>query len=435
MSYSYDANGRMTSASQTGLSESSTYDAAGQRVQTSVTTGSTTYRTMVYDIFGQDVADYSGISGTTLESENIYRGGQLLARYNAGTSSLTYILTDVQGSARTVMNNSGGSSSVVARHDYLPFGEEIASGIGLRTSGQGYGASDTNRQRYALTERDDAVGLDHTWFRKYENLSGRWTGPDALGGDIGDPQSFNRYAYVINDPVNFIDPSGLDRTHGFWDRWNSFWFFSNGFDASVNGWDQVPSVWTEFEKPVVFHFRFDDKQWIEYDSVDWGLVTPQKPQKQVFKQEGPCDQSRAAINSGAQQVANTITGARIGTQGGQTVIRFTGNYDQTVRQLTQAGYYSGVWANDPIYHPGGTEFRTYGSPGFHFNLLFPKLEMAPAHVRGGVALKPSSDPAVATDLHIDCHNPVGAGWKERLKHGQDFMNGLPWWARVVIGVP
>src|SRR5438552_19135331 len=34
---------------------------------------------MVYDIFGQDVADYTGSSGATLERENIYRGGQLLA--------------------------------------------------------------------------------------------------------------------------------------------------------------------------------------------------------------------------------------------------------------------------------------------------------------------------------------------------------------------
>ncbi|SRR6266536_941439 len=36
-------------------------------------------RTMVYDIFGQDVADYTGSSGSSLERENIYRGGQLVA--------------------------------------------------------------------------------------------------------------------------------------------------------------------------------------------------------------------------------------------------------------------------------------------------------------------------------------------------------------------
>ena len=109
------------------------------------------------------------------------------------------------------MNNSGSSSSVIARHDYLPFGEETSSGIGLRTSGQGYGATDTNRQKYGLTERDDSSGLDHTWWRKYENRAGRWTTPDPYNGSmtIANPQSFNHYVYVGNDPVNFIDPTGL----------------------------------------------------------------------------------------------------------------------------------------------------------------------------------------------------------------------------------
>jgi hypothetical protein len=83
------------------------------------------------------------------------------------------VLQDLQGSTRAVMNNNGSGSSIIARHDYLPFGEEIAANIGLRTSSQGYGETDTNRQKYGLTERDDATGLDHTWRRKYESFSGR----------------------------------------------------------------------------------------------------------------------------------------------------------------------------------------------------------------------------------------------------------------------
>ncbi len=124
---------------------------------------------------------------------------------------IKYVLSDIQGSTRAVMSNNGSSSAVIARHDYLPFGEELFSGIGLRSSSQGYGATDTNRQKYGLTERDDATGLDHTWWRKYENLSGRWTSPDPYNGSasIADPQSLNRFSYTQNDPVNFIDPSGL----------------------------------------------------------------------------------------------------------------------------------------------------------------------------------------------------------------------------------
>src|SRR5206468_5793953 len=121
----------------------------------------------------------------------------------SGAGAINYILQDIQGSARAVMSNNGSSSAIMARHDYLPFGEEIGAGLGLRSSSQGYGATDTNRQKYGLTERDDATGLDHTWWRKYENLSGRWTSPDPYRGSmyIADPQSFNRYSYTTNDPV------------------------------------------------------------------------------------------------------------------------------------------------------------------------------------------------------------------------------------------
>lgn len=132
------------------------------------------------------------------------------AQGSGGGGGVMYVLSDVQGSSRAVMNNSGvGTSSIVARHDYLPFGEEIGSGIGLRSGGQGFGASDTNRRKYGLTERDNITGLDHTWFRKYENLSGRWTSPDPLAGNIANPQTFNRYSYVLNDPLTLNDPTGL----------------------------------------------------------------------------------------------------------------------------------------------------------------------------------------------------------------------------------
>ena len=53
---------------------------------------------------------------------------------------------------------------------------------------------DTLRLRYGLTERDDATGLDHTWFRKLETQAGRWSSPDPYKGsmNIGDPQSLDR---------------------------------------------------------------------------------------------------------------------------------------------------------------------------------------------------------------------------------------------------
>jgi RHS repeat-associated protein len=83
-------------------------------------------------------------------------------------------------------------------------------------------------------EKDDASGMAHTLWRKYDSSSGRWTTPDPYGGSmtLSDPQSFNRYTYVNNDPVNLTDPSGLMAGLGYryrgadlsWsDVSNSFW--------------------------------------------------------------------------------------------------------------------------------------------------------------------------------------------------------------------
>jgi len=86
----------------------------------------------------------------------------------------------------------------------------------IATANQGFGSANALRQKYGLTERDDATGLDHTWFRKHENQAGRWTSPDPYNGSmsLGDPQSFNRYSYVSNQPTNFVDPSGLQASSG-----------------------------------------------------------------------------------------------------------------------------------------------------------------------------------------------------------------------------
>jgi RHS repeat-associated protein len=140
-------------------------------------------------------------------------GTALCPGTSSGTSTsanLKYVLTDAQGSARALMNNSGsGTSTIISRQDYLPFGEEIWAGVGLRTTTQKYATTSKVRQKFALTERDEATGLDHTWFRKYESYAGRWTSPDPLAGSITNPQTINRYTYVDNDPLNAVDPTGL----------------------------------------------------------------------------------------------------------------------------------------------------------------------------------------------------------------------------------
>jgi RHS repeat-associated protein len=60
-------------------------------------------------------------------------------------------------------------------------------------------------------ERDSETGLDYAFARYYNQRLGRFMSADPLGGDLTDPQSLNRYAYVTNSPTNFSDPSGMNK--------------------------------------------------------------------------------------------------------------------------------------------------------------------------------------------------------------------------------
>jgi RHS repeat-associated protein len=186
MNFSYDANGRQVNATNTGTSTTATtvYDALGNRVATKI---NVSWQFVIYDAFGKLVAEY----GTQGE----------------GNGGVSYVLQDWQGSVRASVNNNG---FIQARFDFSAFGEEISLGIGTRSIEQGYSGDATTRQGYGLTEKDSS-GLNHTWFRKQEQRAGRWTSPDPYKGSMkfGNPQSFNRYSYVDNDPTNFIDPGGL----------------------------------------------------------------------------------------------------------------------------------------------------------------------------------------------------------------------------------
>jgi RHS repeat-associated protein len=57
-------------------------------------------------------------------------------------------------------------------------------------------------------ERDNETGLDYFGARYYGSTQGRFTGADPGPFVVADPQSWNRYAYVQNNPLKFTDPTG-----------------------------------------------------------------------------------------------------------------------------------------------------------------------------------------------------------------------------------
>jgi RHS repeat-associated protein len=79
-----------------------------------------------------------------------------------------------------------------------PFGEEW------------YSVSRVSRFKFTGYQRDVESGNDYAIFRHHVPRLGRFSSPDPLHGSVDDPQSLNRFAYVRNDPINFIDPLGLE---------------------------------------------------------------------------------------------------------------------------------------------------------------------------------------------------------------------------------
>jgi RHS repeat-associated protein len=75
----------------------------------------------------------------------------------------------------------------------------------------GFVVSDGVRQKFTGYERDSESGLDFAKSRYYSSNQGRFTSVDPLmpSAILVNPQTFNRYSYVTNSPVNLIDPSGL----------------------------------------------------------------------------------------------------------------------------------------------------------------------------------------------------------------------------------
>lgn len=100
-------------------------------------------------------------------------------------------------SARLVLDTSG---NVVGRQAHLPFGED-------------FGESGTQEKHHFTSyERDAESGLDYAINRGYSLVLGRFQSADpyrAKGSKV-DPQSWNRYRYSRNDPINLIDRLGLD---------------------------------------------------------------------------------------------------------------------------------------------------------------------------------------------------------------------------------
>lgn len=187
--YTYDAENRL----KTTATITYKYDGDGNRVQKS-------NGKLYWYGSGSEILDESDASGN-ITSEYVFFSGKRIARRVISSGQVQYYFADHLNSSRVVTD---GSGAFLDDADFYPFGGERSY---LSTSGNNY--------KFSGKERDTESGLDSFGARYYTAQYGRFMTPDWSSSpilvpyaDLGNPQTFNLYTYVSNNPLNGVDPEG-----------------------------------------------------------------------------------------------------------------------------------------------------------------------------------------------------------------------------------
>jgi RHS repeat-associated protein len=178
-----------------------TYDALGRIVEQK---NGTSYTEVLYSPGGGKLALLSG--STVLEAFIPLPGGGT-AVYNSNGLAY-YRHSDWLGSSRLASTTSA-PTSVYSDSEYAPYGEPygLVGSLDLNFTGQNQDAVPSQ-----------SSGLYDFLFREFNPQHGRWISPDPDGMSavsMGNPQTWNRYAYVANGPLTSTDQLGLVNTDRF----------------------------------------------------------------------------------------------------------------------------------------------------------------------------------------------------------------------------
>lgn len=134
----------------------------------------------------------------------------LVKQDNVGNRTISYLHRDFLGST-TAVTDAGGN--VIERMAYEPFGKRRAP-AGTLDPANALSTTSTNRG-FTNHEHLDGLDLIHMNGRVYDPNIGRFITADPNVPDPSDIQSYNRFSYVRNNPLAFVDPSGYEDVPNF----------------------------------------------------------------------------------------------------------------------------------------------------------------------------------------------------------------------------
>ncbi|HKW87404.1 MAG TPA: RHS repeat-associated core domain-containing protein [Candidatus Acidoferrales bacterium] len=331
-SYAWDVETRPTTIDSVAV----TYDALGRVVEQNK---SGTYTEIVYAPTGNKLALMNGVS--TLKQAFVPLPAGATAVYNAGGLQY-YRHPDWLGNSRFASTPGRALYNDLA---FAPFGEQYAAA----------GTTGVTNTSFAGNNEDTTTNLYDAQFREY-GIQGRWPSPDPAGiaaANPANPQSWNRYAYVLNNPLAFIDTSGFNPNGP-----NQPAVMEDGSGGEVDGCDEFDwaNAWCkqtmQWEDPNWSPFGINFKGTINGEYINYTFDTwDQYAEWHTYVAAGapdPCvymNDSATAVES----IDNNSSPGECSATGGTWVVPgFTPGVDKETGTVTSSPpQQQGSWWNTP----------------------------------------------------------------------------------------
>ena len=131
----------------------------------------------------------------------------IVSRQSSGTNSVNYVTSDHLGSSSAITNSAGG---ILVNSSFDAFGKRRGSNwSGNPSAGDWTAIASTTRRGYTEHTMLDNLNLIHMNGRVQDPVLGRFASADPFITAPMNTQNYNRYAYVGNNPLTFVDPSGF----------------------------------------------------------------------------------------------------------------------------------------------------------------------------------------------------------------------------------
>ena len=145
-----------------------------------------------------------------------------------------------------------GSFTALDGMRYKPYGEDRDAGTTLNTD-----------RKFTGQTEDETAGLYWYASRAYDPAIGRFVSPDPIVPAPGNPQSLNRYSYVYNNPLKFVDPTGLTPEQEGWDN-----DWAKEYARNHGGQWPSPADWEARQHSLLHPGSGQDGSWNDQDWVD-----------------------------------------------------------------------------------------------------------------------------------------------------------------------